>query len=108
MSMKATSKSKGAKSKDKSIAVEMPEDQLDTIIEDAAVGEQGEGTQIAGTHSAQAVLLLQKLLPLARVVYVSATGASEPEHLLYASRLGLWGTGEMPISRQICHSIFII
>ena len=59
---------------------------------------EGEGTgggssSIDGTASAQAVLLLQKLLPLARVVYVSATGASEPEHLLYASRLGLWGTG---------------
>ena len=39
------------------------------------------------------MLQLQKLLPNARVVYVSATGASEPEHLLYASRLGLWGSG---------------
>jgi hypothetical protein len=49
--------------------------------------------QAQGTASAQAVLMLQKLLPNARVVYVSATGASEPEHLLYATRLGLWGTG---------------
>jgi len=49
--------------------------------------------QMEGTNSALAVLLLQKLLPNARIVYVSATGASEPEHLLYASRLGLWGTG---------------
>jgi len=48
----------------------------------------------APTHThLQAVLQLQKLLPNARVVYVSATGASEPEHLLYASRLGLWGSG---------------
>uniref|UniRef100_A0A0C3TLL1 Strawberry notch AAA domain-containing protein n=1 Tax=Guillardia theta (strain CCMP2712) TaxID=905079 RepID=A0A0C3TLL1_GUITC len=46
-----------------------------------------------GTKSATAVIEIQQQLPLARVVYVSATGASEPEHLLYASRLGLWGPG---------------
>jgi hypothetical protein len=62
------------------------------IDPDAAVEESGTGEQIEGTNSAQAVLLLQKQLPNARVVYVSATGASEPEHLLYATRLGLWGT----------------
>ncbi|CQR74172.1 hypothetical protein SOV_22990 [Sporomusa ovata DSM 2662] len=36
---------------------------------------------------------LQKQLPNARVVYVSATGATEVENLAYASRLGLWGEG---------------
>jgi hypothetical protein len=36
---------------------------------------------------------LQKLLPNARIVYVSATGATEVENLAYASRLGLWGDG---------------
>ncbi len=45
--------------------------------------------EATGTASAQAVIMLQKLLPNARVVYVSATGASQPEHLLYASRLGI-------------------
>jgi hypothetical protein len=66
--------------------------ELNTLAEDQDVSEavQAEAT---GTASAQAVIMLQKLLPNARVVYVSATGASEPEHLLYASRLGLWGTG---------------
>jgi len=34
---------------------------------------------------------LQKTLPRARVLYVSATGASEPRNMLYMSRLGLWG-----------------
>lgn len=36
---------------------------------------------------------LQKLLPNARIVYVSATGATEVGNLAYASRLGLWGDG---------------
>jgi hypothetical protein len=27
------------------------------------------------------------------VVYVSATGATEPKHMAYMSRLGLWGRG---------------
>lgn len=34
---------------------------------------------------------LQRLLPKARVVYVSATGATEVMNLAYAERLGLWG-----------------
>ncbi len=36
---------------------------------------------------------LQRLLPNARVVYVSATGATEVMNLAYADRLGLWGEG---------------
>lgn len=34
---------------------------------------------------------LQNLLPQARIVYVSATGATEVMNLAYAERLGLWG-----------------
>ena len=34
---------------------------------------------------------LQKELPNARVIYASATMASDPSHLGYMSRLGLWG-----------------
>ena len=41
----------------------------------------------------QAVMGLQKALPQARVVYCSATGASEPRNLGYMDRLGLWGPG---------------
>ena len=37
---------------------------------------------------------LQNALPRARVLYVSATGATEVANLAYATRLGLWGTGE--------------
>lgn len=40
-----------------------------------------------------AVVDLQRLLPNARVVYVSATGATEVENLSYADRLGIWGEG---------------
>lgn len=39
------------------------------------------------------VLELQRALKHARVVYASATGASEPKHMSYMSRLGLWGAG---------------
>lgn len=36
---------------------------------------------------------LQDRLPNARVIYVSATGATEVSNLAYADRLGLWGRG---------------
>ena len=36
---------------------------------------------------------LQNRLPKARVVYASATGASEPKNMAYMTRLGLWGPG---------------
>ncbi|MFQ5568229.1 MAG: strawberry notch-like NTP hydrolase domain-containing protein [Rhodothermales bacterium] len=38
-------------------------------------------------------LELQRRLPNARVVYVSATGATEVANLAYAERLGMWGRG---------------
>jgi hypothetical protein len=43
------------------------------------------------TKTALCVAELQQRLPLARILYVSATGASEAKHLLQLSRLGLWG-----------------
>ena len=42
------------------------------------------------TKTAQLVLMLQRRLPMARVVYCSATGVSEIDQLAYAERLGLW------------------
>jgi tRNA G10 N-methylase Trm11 len=36
-------------------------------------------------------LILNELFPKARIVYVSATGATEVSNLGYAQRLGLWG-----------------
>ncbi|KAF2918628.1 protein FORGETTER 1 isoform X4 [Oryza sativa Japonica Group] len=45
------------------------------------------------TRTGKAVLEIQEMLPEARVVYCSATGASEPRNLGYMVRLGLWGDG---------------
>lgn len=45
------------------------------------------------TRTGKAVLDLQSRLPNARVVYVSATGASEVRNCAYMTRLGLWGPG---------------
>lgn len=45
------------------------------------------------SNQAEAGLQLQAALPKARIVYVSATGATEVGNLGYAPRLGLWGDG---------------
>ncbi|CAA3021065.1 strawberry notch isoform X1 [Olea europaea subsp. europaea] len=45
------------------------------------------------TRTGEAVVEIQDRLPQARVIYCSATGASEPRNLGYMVRLGLWGTG---------------
>merc|ERR1719233_2241032 len=45
------------------------------------------------TKTGTTVLELQNALPKARVVYASATGASEPKHMAYMVRLGIWGPG---------------
>lgn len=50
------------------------------------------GTKKASS-TALAGLELQKRLPKARIVYVSATAATEVSNLAYAERLGLWGPG---------------
>ena len=45
------------------------------------------------TANAKAMAALQWALPKARIIYVSATGASEISNFGYVSRLGLWGEG---------------
>ncbi|XP_046980901.1 protein strawberry notch isoform X1 [Schistocerca americana] len=45
------------------------------------------------TKTGLTVLELQNKLPKARVVYASATGASEPRNMAYMTRLGIWGEG---------------
>ncbi|KAL9146939.1 hypothetical protein ABFS82_13G142200 [Erythranthe guttata] len=45
------------------------------------------------TKTGEAVLDIQARLPEARIIYCSATGASEPRNLGYMVRLGLWGAG---------------
>ena len=46
------------------------------------------------SQKAIAVVELQKVFPKARFLYVSATGATEPNNLAFASRLGMWGPGK--------------
>jgi hypothetical protein len=46
-----------------------------------------------GSEQGLAGVRLQNRLPRARVLLVSATGATEVANLCYASRLGLWGEG---------------
>ena len=50
----------------------------------------GSGRQ---TKTGLAVLEIQNKLPKARIVYASATGASEPKNMGYMTRLGIWGKG---------------
>ena len=45
------------------------------------------------TKTGLTVLELQMKLPKARIIYASATGASEPRNMAYMVRLGLWGQG---------------
>ncbi|KAL3320693.1 Protein strawberry notch 1 [Cichlidogyrus casuarinus] len=45
------------------------------------------------TKTGLTVLELQNRLPKARIVYASATGATEPRNMAYMTRLGLWGEG---------------
>ena len=46
-----------------------------------------------GTKIGAAVVELQKEMPLARIVYCSATGVTDLDHMAYMERLGLWGPG---------------
>jgi hypothetical protein len=45
-------------------------------------------------------LRLQHALPNARIVYVSATGATTVHNLAYAQRLGLWGGEDFPFATR--------
>ena len=60
-----------------------------------AAGRAGRG-QPAPSKQGLAGLRLQNALPDARVVYVSATGASTLNGLAYARRLGLWASDLTP------------
>ena len=61
-------------------------------MQNAAGSSEGRGT--APSQQGIAGLRLQYALPRARVLYVSATGATNVANLAYATRLGLWGPGE--------------
>jgi predicted RNA methylase len=59
--------------------------------------DRGDG---APSQQGRAGLRLQHALPDARVLYVSATGATTVENLAYAQRLGLWGGADFPFDKR--------
>jgi hypothetical protein len=61
-----------------------------------AAGSKGERGDTDASQQGRAGLRLQHKLPNARVVYVSATGATTVHNLAYAQRLGLWGGEDFP------------
>lgn len=65
-----------------------------------AAGTQSEFGNAKGSEQGLAGVRLQNALPRARIVYVSATGATKPENLSYTARLGLWGLGTAFIDRS--------
>ncbi|AGK59793.1 methylase/helicase [Hyphomicrobium denitrificans 1NES1] len=65
-----------------------------------AVGGKGERGDQAASQQGRAGLRLQHALPNARIVYVSATGATTVHNLAYAQRLGLWGGEDFPFATR--------
>lgn len=60
-----------------------------------AVGtnQGGASTKATGTDRGEMGLLLSETFPKAKIVYVSATGATLVHNMAYMNRLGLWGKG---------------
>jgi predicted RNA methylase len=65
-----------------------------------AAGEKSERGERAPSLQGRAGLRLQHALPNARVLYVSATGATTVHNLAYAQRLGLWGGADFPFATR--------
>ncbi|RJL07323.1 methylase [Paracoccus aestuarii] len=65
-----------------------------------AAGGKGERGDVAASQQGRAGLRLQHAVPDARVVYVSATGATTVHNLAYAQRLGLWGAEDFPFATR--------
>jgi predicted RNA methylase len=65
-----------------------------------AAGGKGERGDVAASQQGKAGLRLQHALPGARIVYVSATGATTVKNLAYAQRLGLWGGEDFPFATR--------
>jgi predicted RNA methylase len=65
-----------------------------------AAGEKFERGERAPSQQGRAGLRLQHALPSARVLYVSATGATTVHNLAYAQRLGLWGGADFPFATR--------
>jgi hypothetical protein len=65
-----------------------------------AGGGKGERGEVSASQQGRAGLRLQHALPYARIVYVSATGATTVHNLAYAQRLGLWGGEDFPFATR--------
>ena len=69
-----------------------------------AAGSKGSRGDTSPSQQGRAGLRLQNALPDARILYVSATGATTVPGLAYARRLGLWGGadsgGETPFEQR--------
>jgi predicted RNA methylase len=65
-----------------------------------AAGAKGERGDQAASQQGRAGLRLQHALADARIVYVSATGATTVHNLAYAQRLGLWGGADFPFATR--------
>jgi predicted RNA methylase len=65
-----------------------------------AAGEKSERGDKGPSQQGLAGLRLQHALPDARVLYVSATGATTVHNLAYAQRLGLWGGADFPFATR--------
>ncbi|MCO5163909.1 MAG: strawberry notch family protein [Mesorhizobium sp.] len=65
-----------------------------------AAGGKSERGDVSPSQQGRAGLRLQHALPDARVVYVSATGATAVENLAYAQRLGIWGSEDFPFANR--------
>ena len=65
-----------------------------------AAGSKGSRGEVRPSQQGRAGLRLQNALPDARILYVSATGATTVPGLAYARRLGLWASGETPFETR--------
>lgn len=65
-----------------------------------AAAQKGERGDTKASQQGLAGLAMQNRVPDARVLYVSATGATVVSNLAYASRLGLWQTGDFPFKTR--------
>ena len=65
-----------------------------------AAGSKSERGETKPSQQGRAGLRLQNALPDARILYVSATGATTVPGLAYARRLGLWAAGETPFETR--------
>ena len=63
--------------------------------------DEGHKAKTKGTKTSLMVCSLQEQLRDLRVVYSTATAASEPRHMQYMPRLGFWGKGTLFATAEV-------